>query len=253
MADIAMVDTNTKSVGETKGGAATTDVDWQRDTTLNIHQRIHAVMEEVAYASKEDVHTITKDGRKVGEFNYTSHDAATEAVRVSIVRHGILIIPTMTGHQDNGNRVEIDVRVDFINIDDPQDRIEVDTLGYGVDKYDKGPGKAMSYAVKLIILKAFQLIGGNEPEDDNIEHDPAVATASKQEAAEHDAVMKHSASLNNLKAALETAQSAEEVDRLRRDNSQMFKEIPENTRKFFADLMDRRKDEFAAAAPQEAE
>lgn len=242
MVDVAMGNVDAEPDREAKGRPENEDVEGARDTTLNIYQRVHAVMQQVKYVSRES--EMQMGNTKIA---YTSHDEATEAVRDAIVQHGIVIVSGMFDYTINGNRIEMTIRVDFVNVDAPEDRIQVTTIGFGVDSSDKGPGKAMSYAVKMVVLKTFQLIGGNEPEDDSTEHDPAVATASKKEEAEHDAVMKHSASLNNLKAALETAQSIEEIERLRRENSKMFKEIPTNTLKFFVDLMDRREDELTPA------
>ncbi len=63
--------------------------------------------------------------------------------------------------------------VEFINVDSPKEIIAVRTYGYGVDGQDKGPGKAMSYAIKYAYLKAFCLETGDDPELEAIEHDPA--------------------------------------------------------------------------------
>ena len=52
--------------------------------------------------------------------------------------------------------------VRFVNIDEPQDFFDVQSFGYGVDGQDKGPGKAMSYAVKYALLKALGLETGED-------------------------------------------------------------------------------------------
>ena len=69
--------------------------------------------------------------------------------------------------------------VRFANVDEPTDFIDVPSFGYGVDPQDKGPGKAMSYAVKYALLKALGLETGDDADHDNVNHtrdDPHVPT-----------------------------------------------------------------------------
>ena len=54
----------------------------------------------------------------------------------------------------------------FVNVDDAADFIEVATAGYGIDDQDKGPGKAISYAVKYALLKTLGLESGDDPDED---------------------------------------------------------------------------------------
>ena len=99
-----------------------------------------------------------------------SHDAVTAAVRKQLVEHRIVSLPTVTSISQDGNRTEAFVVIKFINIDKPDEFVEVSSFGYGIDKQDKGPGKAMSYAIKYGYLKAFALETGDDPERDNIDH-----------------------------------------------------------------------------------
>ena len=71
------------------------------------------------------------------------------------------------------------MQVAFVNVDKPEDRVEVEFFGYGIDPQDKGPGKAMSYAVKYALLKVFSLETGDDPERDNIPHIPDCLTDSE--------------------------------------------------------------------------
>lgn len=131
--------------------------------TLNVYQRLAAVMEEVTYIQKE---------RKQG-MNYTivSHDAVTAKVRPALLKHGIVYHPIRCEHTHTGNRAECAMTVRFVNIDAPTDFFDVPTFGYGIDTQDKGPGKAMSYAVKYALLKALGLETGDDPDNDSIPYD----------------------------------------------------------------------------------
>lgn len=142
------------------------------ETSKNIHQRMHAVMGMIGYVQKEDKQVN-------GQYRFVGHDAVTAKVRGALLEHGILTIPTVTKHTQDGNRTEVDMTIAFVNVDAPEDRIEVQAFGYGIDPQDKGPGKAVSYAVKYAYLKAFALETGDDPERDNIDHQPKPNTATQ--------------------------------------------------------------------------
>ena len=113
---------------------------------------------------------IQKD-RKPG-MNYTivSHDAVTAKVRPALLDAGIVYYPVRCDHQHNGNRAECSMTVRFVNIDTPDDFFDVPSFGYGIDGQDKGPGKAMSYAVKYALLKALGLETGDDPDTESVEY-----------------------------------------------------------------------------------
>ena len=145
-----------KQVEQTESGEESTD--------LNIYQRVHAMMKEVDYVQKID-----KGGVP---YSFVSHDAVTSKVRRAAINHRVLIVPTLSEYEVIGNRVQVVGSVAFVNIDDPKDRLTTNQLGFGVDKQDKGPGKAMSYLVKYAMLKVLGLETGDDPENDSIDHDP---------------------------------------------------------------------------------
>lgn len=132
------------------------------ENTKSLWQRIAAVMEEVTYIQKE---------RKAGmQYNIVTHDKVTAKVRPALLRHGVIYYPIRCDHTQNGNRAECSMTVRFVNVDAPEEFIDVQTFGYGVDSQDKGPGKAMSYAVKYALLKMLGLETGDDPDQDNLPH-----------------------------------------------------------------------------------
>ena len=52
----------------------------------------------------------------------------------------------------------------FVNVDDPLDYIETVTFAEGIDSQDKGSGKAMTYADKYALLKAYKISTGDDPD-----------------------------------------------------------------------------------------
>lgn len=130
---------------------------------LNIFQRINAVMKEVKYVQKES--------KKVnGQYTFASHDAVTSALHSPMAEHGIVMVPTINKLVQDGNKTIVTMDISFINADQPDDRINLQYIGYGIDASDKGVGKAISYAVKYALLKMFCLETGDDVEKDNIEH-----------------------------------------------------------------------------------
>ncbi len=62
--------------------------------------------------------------------------------------------------------MRIEVEYVFVNIDNPEESIKVITYGDGVDSNDKAPGKAMTYADKYALLKAYKIVTGEDPDQD---------------------------------------------------------------------------------------
>ena len=132
---------------------------------LNIHQRILSVMDDLHYVQKED--------RKVnGQYSFASHDAVSAAVHPLLVKHRIVVIPTVIDYSRDGNLTIVNVEVNFVNADVPEDKISINSFGTGTDNQDKGVGKAVSYATKYAFLKIFVLETGDDPERDSIDHKP---------------------------------------------------------------------------------
>ena len=232
---------------ESSNGEAEIKV-WERDTGLTIYGRIHAVMADVGRIEKDAVHEIRKDGKKVGQFPYITHDAVSAHIRPAFIKHGIMVLPSITTATNDGNRTELAVSVDFVNVDSPEDKITVRSIGYGVDKGDKGPGKAFSYAVKYAYLKLFMLNSADDIEKDDVAHDPAQARASQKQETEGRNIEALQAWANNFKEALEGAGSAAKIDELQSANKKMLMEAPETTRDYFIALIEGKKTSFEATA-----
>ena len=145
---------------------------------LNIYQRILAVMADVRYIQKE-AKTVNN------QYSFASHDAVTSATAEAFIKHGVYATPCMIKNKiktielDKFNKFEktwrketnficaVEVEYDFINVDDPQDRITgINGLGQGIDNQDKACGKAISYACKYALLKALGIETGDDPEKD---------------------------------------------------------------------------------------
>lgn len=134
----------------------------EKKDTRNIYQRMAAAMGNVSYVQKS----------KGGGLQYTvvTHDAVTAKVRPALLAEGIYYHPSNMVHKQNGNRTEVSLDLIFVNIAAPSDTLSIPCLGYGVDGQDKGPGKAVSYAVKYGLLKGLGLETGDDADNESVEH-----------------------------------------------------------------------------------
>jgi hypothetical protein len=143
---------------------------------MTLAERMHLGMTLADY--------IQKDPKKEGmKYSYVSHDKVTVLARNVCLKVGVWYAPVIEGavFQTNGNRAELMCPVRFSSIHDPSDYLDVLGIGYGIDPGDKGPGKAMSYAVKYALLKAFGLETGDDPDQDqDVQHRSTLAMRSDE-------------------------------------------------------------------------
>jgi len=148
-------------------------------TSLNIHQRINAVMAEWTYVKKTKE---IKNKAGVVMFKVVGHDDVTALVHPLLVKHGINVMPSQVdlvsqvlkvdyyGKEQIVNRERLEVIFEWVNIDKPEDIYKQRWIAYGVDDSDKGPGKAMTYAQRGAVLKTLHIeTGEQEPEATSLE------------------------------------------------------------------------------------
>lgn len=140
---------------------------------MNLFQKMSAITKEVATVGKNlEVALPNGNGYKaVGEADVLravkpieeKHGVYSYPARREIVESGEIVTTTKYGE-----RKSLFVRVEtiyrFVNIEEPTEFIEITTYGDGVDTQDKAPGKAMTYADKYALLKAYKIQTGEDPD-----------------------------------------------------------------------------------------
>lgn len=149
----------------------------ERDTTLNIFQRMMQATAEINRVAKN----LKVDISRGQSYKAVAEADVLEAVKPVEERFGIYSFPVkrtiikddtlVTKSTYNGNESEkttyflrLEVTYRFVNVDNPDDFIEIITYGDGVDTQDKAPGKAMTYADKYALLKAYKIQTGEDPD-----------------------------------------------------------------------------------------
>lgn len=159
---------------------------------MNIYQRINAVRKQIGYVQKDK--SVSTGG---GSYKAVTHDAVTGMVRAALIENGIVIVPSVVSsvfhpkEQDAKQRLyEATYQIDFVNVDDPADKITTQQNAHALDNGDKAPGKAMSYATKYAILKLFNIETGEDEESryQQEESDVSAYLDAIQKAATMDAL-----------------------------------------------------------------
>lgn len=139
---------------------------------MNIFQKMLAVQSELgtvaknldvldykAVSERDIIDAVKPLEQKYGIYSYP--------VSRSVVDAGTMEFATKNG----GTRTQLYMRVQttyrFVNIDKPDEYIEVDTYGDGLDSADKSVGKAMTYADKYALMKAYKISTGDDPDATN--------------------------------------------------------------------------------------
>jgi len=144
---------------------------------LNIYQRLNKIRVAVSY--------IQKDAAVQG-YKAITHDMVTSEVRPHLIEYGVIVVPRqITGElRETGKKTSKDTpvtiyvatyEIDFVNIDNPDDKVTVTIGSAAEDQNDKGPGKAVSYATKTAMLKLFSIETG-ESDESRQEHKPSYIT-----------------------------------------------------------------------------
>ena len=136
---------------------------------MNIYQKINAVRKKVEY--------IKKDATVQG-YSAVTHDMVTAMTRDALIEQGVVIVPNqksgtsvdagMTSKNNPIIRFEASYEIEFVNAEQPDDKLIVSMIAHANDTGDKAPGKACSYAVKYALLKVFSIETG-ENEESRIE------------------------------------------------------------------------------------
>lgn len=126
---------------------------------MSVHEALGSVQRAISHVGKDSQ---TKAG---GTYNYRGIDAVVNALHPLLGRYGVVISPTVVGHElvpftgySKPHGLTI-LTIDYHVFGPDGDQLDppVRAIGYGLDATDKGPGKAMSYAYKTAIGQLFSL------------------------------------------------------------------------------------------------
>lgn len=144
---------------------------------LNIYEKLSLITTEMAVIEKnlKVEMTKTKSYKAVSERDVLDNVKPLEAkyrvysypLERKIIDKDILVKETeYNGSVTKTNTLfmRLETTYRFVNMDNPEQYIDIKTYGDGLDTGDKAPGKAMTYADKYALLKSYKISTGDDPD-----------------------------------------------------------------------------------------
>lgn len=142
----------------------------------NIFQRVAAITEELGVVAKN----LSVSAGK-GSYKAVSERDVIDAVKPLETKYRVYsyasdrvileseTLETEKNYQGNISKsttffTRMQTTFTFINIDNPEDRYTTTVFSEGIDPGDKGSGKAMTYADKYALMKAYKISTGDDPD-----------------------------------------------------------------------------------------
>ena len=135
----------------------------------NIYEKMSAITNELSNVAKN-----LEVGYGQSKYNAVGEADILKAVKPLEAKYKVYSYPFSRTIVESGTienakgtkqlfeRIEVIYR--FVNIECPTDFIDITSYGDGLDVGDKSVGKAMTYADKYALMKAYKIITGDDPD-----------------------------------------------------------------------------------------
>lgn len=144
---------------------------------MNIYEKLSAITAELQTVAKN----LTVQQTKTSSYKAVSERDILDAVKPLEAKYGVYSYPASrtilesnlleTESEYNGKTTKkttfmtrIETVYRFVNIEKPEEFTETTTFAEGIDTQDKGSGKAMTYADKYALMKAYKISTGEDPD-----------------------------------------------------------------------------------------
>lgn len=182
---------------------------------LNLYQKLLKIQSEIKVVAKDLKIQVSQNN----SYNAVGEAAVLEKVKPLEEKYGIFSYPCgrdiidsgMIENTDYNGKVKkqlferIKTIYRFVDVDAPENFIEVTTYGDGIDSGDKSVGKAMTYADKYALLKAYKIVTGDDPDQEASKDLNSYKKDEKSSAGATQTKMQTKVSREDLEKELETA------------------------------------------------
>jgi len=154
---------------------------------MNIYEKLSRITEELGFVEKG-----LTVGKGTNQYKAVSEASVLNAVKPLEIKHGVYSYPMSReivmqdilesekpGYKKDDPPVKkttffmrIKTTYRFVNTEKPTEFVDMDTFGDGVDSLDKSSGKAMTYADKYALLKAYKIQTGDDPDANHSNDNP---------------------------------------------------------------------------------
>lgn len=241
-------ETNTGERVGVAEGPQSAPADDNTQAPLTLKQRLAAIRNECFGIGKEDV-KMQKDGKSWTIKGHTV-EAILSEVRPLFERFGVDVTPSLVERSYSGNRCDVIVDFTFERTDDSDEARVIRWAGAGTDNGDKAFAKAGTNALKEMLKKRFLITDRDDAkeETESVEHQTTdqVSRAELEKARESARANLEKWAVA-AKDAFKNAASLDDVKALEREHKAQLTspDMPDVTRAFFIDLIERRKKELA--------
>ena len=149
----------------------------EKEQALNIYQKMQQATEKIGVVAKN----LNIELNKSRHYKAVSEVDVLNAVKPienelgiysfpisrTVIETDILVNTKVWNGQETETKnlfMRIETVYRFVNVDKPEEYIDMVSYGDGVDSQDKAPGKAMTYADKYALLKAYKIQTGDDPD-----------------------------------------------------------------------------------------
>lgn len=140
---------------------------------MNIYEKLAGITAELQTVAKN----LTVSAGNGKGYKAVSERDIIDAVKPLETKWGIYSYPvsrevlesaTLESETQYGKKTTFFSRIKtvyrFVNVEKPEEYIETVTFAEGIDPQDKGSGKAMTYADKYALMKAYKISTGDDPD-----------------------------------------------------------------------------------------
>ena len=145
---------------------------------MNIFEKISAIMTDIQYLTKDDHVSFGNTSYKA-----LSEEKVTSIMRAELLKYKLVVYPLVQTSSRTGSITHVDVVYRMVNVENPEEYIDIASCGDGADTQDKGSGKAMTYAFKYMWLRTFALPTGEDPDKISSAELDAIASERKKSSA----------------------------------------------------------------------
>lgn len=182
---------------------------------LNLYQKLLKIQSEIKVVAKDLKIQVSQNN----SYNAVGEVSVLEKVKPLEEKYGIFSYPRdreiidsgMIENTDYNGKVKkqlferIKTIYRFVDVDAPENFVEVTTYGDGIDSGDKSVGKAMTYADKYALLKAYKIVTGDDPDQEASKDLNSYKKDEKSSGGATQTKMQTRVSREDIEKELETA------------------------------------------------
>ena len=119
-------------------------------------------------------------------YAYASDADLLRVIQPAMASAGLAMVPSQIAQTDtklDKGKVQTDVHVQYLLVHTSGETLEIQAIGRGIDKEDKGQYKAMTGALKYALRQTFLVPTGDDPEVHSAAHHAPAITQERKKSA----------------------------------------------------------------------